>query len=317
MIGRTSRQELIICKDVEFVFDESCETLLVNGQEIYAEDGEIYDVPFSLVRDAQVAHIPCSIKIALCDRVIEDTELYHRNPQAVFERTAEYGIVVRLDTAIIADSDSMELEERKQYFEEATSAAGKFLEPLIQNGTILDFEQSIHEEIAYVSCSVRIQNQTFSDAEELIADIEERILNAHELPKLFICHATEDGGFVNRLVKQLDRHALHIWYDKREIIVGDSIVSRINEGLSETDFLLAVLSLQSIEKPWVKREISSTLMRQLGDKGVTILPVLLDDCNLPELLVDIKYADFRKSFDIGFRELVTSIRRHSLSYTQE
>jgi hypothetical protein len=35
--------------------------------------------------------------------------------------------------------------------------------------------------------------------------------------------------------------------------------------------------------------------------------VLLEDCEVPPLLRDIKWADFRQDFDNGFRELVAAL----------
>ena len=82
-----------------------------------------------------------------------------------------------------------------------------------------------------------------------------------------------------------------------------------SEGLKSSDFLIAVLSPRSVDKPWVVREMSSSMMRQLGDKGIRVLPLLIEDCEIPPLLADLKYADFRTSFNEGLEELVSAIKR--------
>jgi hypothetical protein len=41
---------------------------------------------------------------------------------------------------------------------------------------------------------------------------------------------------------------------------------------------------------------------------VKILPALLEDCEVPTILVDIKYADFRESYLDGFRQIHEAIR---------
>lgn len=69
------------------------------------------------------------------------------------------------------------------------------------------------------------------------------------------------------------------------------------------------LSPRSVDKPWVVREMSSSMMRQLGDKGIRVLPLLIEDCEIPPLLADLKYADFRTSFNEGLEELVSAIKR--------
>lgn len=124
---------------------------------------------------------------------------------------------------------------------------------------------------------------------------------------LFICHASEDKSFVDRLALGLDRNGLDVWYDKREIRVGESIVERINSGLGEATHLIVILSKCSASKSWVKRELSSSLMRQLGSNSIKIIPVLIQDCAIPLLLSDIKYADFRRDFERGLNELLDGV----------
>ncbi len=133
--------------------------------------------------------------------------------------------------------------------------------------------------------------------------------NARKAPTVFLCHASEDKSFVDRLAEELDRYALYAWYDKREIFVGDSIVEKIDSGLENSDFLIAVLSPRSVKKPWVAREMNSSLMRQLADRSIIVLPILIEECRIPALFADIKYADFTKTFELGFQELFHSIRK--------
>jgi hypothetical protein len=45
-------------------------------------------------------------------------------------------------------------------------------------------------------------------------------------------------------------------------------------------------------------------MRQLKDRAIRILPVLIEDCDVPLLLDDIKYADFRLDYNKGFTSLL-------------
>jgi hypothetical protein len=45
-------------------------------------------------------------------------------------------------------------------------------------------------------------------------------------------------------------------------------------------------------------------MEELSGKGVAVLPVLIEDCELPQLLKDRVYADFRRDFNAGLRKLL-------------
>jgi hypothetical protein len=54
-------------------------------------------------------------------------------------------------------------------------------------------------------------------------------------------------------------------------------------------------------------------MRELEEKKVIVLPVLLEDCKIPLFLREKMYADFRSSFDKGLSLVVDSLAKISNS----
>jgi TIR domain len=124
---------------------------------------------------------------------------------------------------------------------------------------------------------------------------------------LFLCHASEDKPFVDELCTFLEHRQVDVWYDRKEIKVGESIVQRISGGLGAASHLVVALSGSSVKKNWVLKELSSALMRQLQDSTIHVLPVLIEDCSIPPLLADIKYADCRANNDTGFSELLEAL----------
>lgn len=125
--------------------------------------------------------------------------------------------------------------------------------------------------------------------------------------KLFISHASEDKPFVRKLADDLLNRGILVWFDEWEIKVGESIVQKINDGIEESSFMAVVFSKTSILKPWVKQEINAGFMKGMQEKGIYLLPILLEKCKLPPLITDKKYADFTKSYDSGLAELLASL----------
>src|SRR6266404_6337327 len=126
---------------------------------------------------------------------------------------------------------------------------------------------------------------------------------------VFISHSSKDNEFVEKLAKHLIQAKAHVWVDTWELKVGDSLIQKIQDAIKTASALLVVLSKASVASEWCKRELSAGLMRELDEKRVVVLPVLVEDCEIPVFLREKMYADFRKDFKTGLKELVEAVAR--------
>ena len=124
---------------------------------------------------------------------------------------------------------------------------------------------------------------------------------------VFICHASEDKPAARDLASAMKALGADVWFDEWEIRVGDSIVQKIDHALGKVSHLVVLLSRISVERPWVQKELSSALMLQLSEKGIRVLPLRLDDCTVPPILADIKYADARMGMTRAVVELEATL----------
>jgi TIR domain len=124
---------------------------------------------------------------------------------------------------------------------------------------------------------------------------------------VFISHSHQDKDFVDKLAGQLVMRKAYVWMDRWEINVGDSLLDKVQAGIKSASALLIILSKASVASEWCKKELNAGLMRELGEKRVVVLPLLLEDCDIPSFLKEKKYADFRKDFDTGLRETLIGI----------
>lgn len=124
---------------------------------------------------------------------------------------------------------------------------------------------------------------------------------------LFISYSHQDHEFVDRLGIRLGEERVHIWLDRWELRVGDSLTQRIEAALQHANAVLVVLSAASVASDWCRREFTAGLVRELEEKRVLVLPLLIQDCEIPLFLRDKLRADFRTDFDQGFDELLTAL----------
>ena len=70
---------------------------------------------------------------------------------------------------------------------------------------------------------------------------------------VFISHASEDkASFVDPLVQSLDSIGVRVWYDEFVLTVGDSLMRKIDHGLSRSKFGIVVISPDFLEKKWTE-----------------------------------------------------------------
>jgi len=129
----------------------------------------------------------------------------------------------------------------------------------------------------------------------------------------FISHSSKDKPFVRKLAADLVSSGIKVWIDEQQILVGDSIPEKLAQGLAESDFFLLIVSGNSIDSEWVRKELNGALVHEIERRKVTILPVRLDASELPISVKDKLYADFRTSYETGLKNLIASIKARSVT----
>lgn len=126
---------------------------------------------------------------------------------------------------------------------------------------------------------------------------------------IFISYSHEDKEFVDKFAMQLVQNNINVWLDRWELSLGDSIGDKIQDAADGASALLVVLSNASVASEWCKRELSAGLLRELEEKRVVVMPVLLEDCKVPLFARGKFYADFRSNFDDGLKTVIDGIAK--------
>ena len=94
---------------------------------------------------------------------------------------------------------------------------------------------------------------------------------------LFISHAWEDkADLVEPLVQALEAEPdFHVWYDKYALTMGDRLLEKISQGLSECDYGVVVLSAHFFSKQWPKNELDGLFALETEQRKL-ILPIWKD-----------------------------------------
>ena len=129
-------------------------------------------------------------------------------------------------------------------------------------------------------------------------------------PKVFISHASEDKKrFAVEFAKKLRSKGVDAWLDKWEMLPGDSLVDKIfEEGIKNADAFIIVLSENSVNKPWVREELSAGFVKRISEK-TKIIPVIIDECEIPECLKSTLWEriDNLESYEENLERILQSI----------
>lgn len=129
-------------------------------------------------------------------------------------------------------------------------------------------------------------------------------------PKVFVSHASEDKErFVARFAARLRENGVDAWLDQWEMKPGDSLVDRIFEqGLKSAQAVIIVLSAVSVRKPWVREELNNSVVSRIN-RGLKIIPVVIDKCEIPEALAATLWqrVDDLEHYDDAFHRILDAI----------
>ena len=133
---------------------------------------------------------------------------------------------------------------------------------------------------------------------------------------VFVCHASEDKPEIARpLCSHLESCGIRCWLDEAEIAWGESIISKIQEGISRARFVLVILTSRFLQKPWPQKELRTALTLEVEGERSIVLPLLAG--NSQTLLSSVpflrekRYLTWNGDPAVVERELRTLVRRQA------
>jgi hypothetical protein len=127
---------------------------------------------------------------------------------------------------------------------------------------------------------------------------------------IFLSHSHKDNKFTKRLAADLQNNGIKVWHDLAEMKIGDSLISKIYSAIDDMQYLAVILSRASVASEWVKKEVAIAMESEIRGKKVKVLPLLIENCEIPPFLRDKLYADFRdrKNYKKVLNNLIDRIK---------
>jgi|SRR5688572_17237002 len=131
---------------------------------------------------------------------------------------------------------------------------------------------------------------------------------------VFISHAGDDKArYIEPLTDALTQKGVTFWMDSIEIAWGDSIASKVNEGLRNSQFVLLCLSKHFMCRPWPESELNAIVAIQNTAGIRRVLPLILNSkeeilARYP-LVSGLAYRDYAVGPHAIAEELATLMQR--------
>lgn len=126
------------------------------------------------------------------------------------------------------------------------------------------------------------------------------------MAQVFISYSRRDLTFVEHLISDLKKTGMDVWYDLSGLEGGSRWGTEIKNAVQNSDYVIVVLSPDSIASEWVEREylLSNNLKKK-------ILPIMYRECELPLSFLNLNYVDvqgenYSRNFDKITRFLNTT-----------
>jgi hypothetical protein len=126
---------------------------------------------------------------------------------------------------------------------------------------------------------------------------------------VFLCHASADKPVVRKVHRRLKQDGFAPWLNEVDLIGGQDWDLEIRKAIGASDVVVVCLSQQSVKKRvYVQKEIRRALdiADELPAGSIFLIPVRLDECELPEQLHQWQRIDLFTP--TGYDDLVRSLR---------
>ena len=114
--------------------------------------------------------------------------------------------------------------------------------------------------------------------------------------RVFLCHASQDKPTVRDLYKRLAAEPwIEPWFDEENLLPGQDWNLEIQKEVEMTDtVIVCVSSISIVREGYIQKELRRVLDIALEkpEGAIFVLPVKLDDCELPRRIRDIQALNY-------------------------
>lgn len=122
-------------------------------------------------------------------------------------------------------------------------------------------------------------------------------------------HSPEEDSFTARLVADLEAAGADVWVDTGQISSGN-FVQMISEGMEGRQWLVLVMTPQSVASRWVRNEVNTALSEHTAGRMLGVIPIVMTptpEQNIPMLWRPLHRYDATRAYEPAQHGLVRAL----------
>jgi len=152
-------------------------------------------------------------------------------------------------------------------------------------------------------------DKNWETADTSIRNIILRELELKYQGRVFLSYAKEGSEQAKKIYNELAKAGLNPWMDIMDIFPGEEYGKSITQALNKSDFVIICLAKDSIKRGFSQSEIRQVMdiwQESLAADDIYLIPVRLEDCDIPERLAEFNCIDLYK--DDGWDKLIEVLK---------
>jgi hypothetical protein len=127
-------------------------------------------------------------------------------------------------------------------------------------------------------------------------------------PRVFLSYSIADARFAHQIQGALVRANVRVAIEPFGLSPRDSISESISKAVAASDFLILLISPDSLKSDWMTHEVEALASGEWQQRAITVIPVKIRPCVVPKYLAQWHVIDLSRSLDRGLERLVNVVR---------
>ena len=129
--------------------------------------------------------------------------------------------------------------------------------------------------------------------------------------RLYISFAEENRGRVRELEARLRAEGFETWFDEKDLTAGSDWKDEIKQALPSCDVLVSCISTRSVSRPGFYDEEIAMALDLRKERPGFVIPVRLDECELPAAYRDTHLTWVDVFDDAGIERLIRDLKKRA------